>query len=95
MVKLSSYQKLKAESKNKDQVIENLKRDLDAKDQIIDAKNQTIDAKNQTIESKNETVKNQERFIKHLMEHPKEHSLPEEKCRDEEKEHSKSCLGFE
>ncbi len=84
---MTSYQKRKAESKVKDQIIESLKRELlDAKNRELDAKNQADKFKDQIIESKDETIgalRRENAF------------LTEEKSRDEEKEHSKFCLGSE
>ncbi|OOQ30455.1 hypothetical protein B0X58_07850 [Helicobacter pylori] len=87
---MNSYQKRKAELKAKDQIIESLKRELDAKnqadkfkDQIIESKDQTIKSQNQTIKSKDQIIEFQAKFIE---------PSTEEKYRDEEKEHSKSCL---
>ncbi|GAA7137172.1 hypothetical protein ID0302_13250 [Helicobacter pylori] len=107
MKKMSSYRKRKAELKVKDQTIESLNLKLDAKDQIIESKDETIKAKDQTIESKDETIKAKDQTIESKDETikakdqtidfllKKEHSSLEEKYRDEGKEHSKSCLGFE
>ncbi len=97
---MNSYQKRKAESKVKDQIIESLKRELDAKnleldvanrankfkDQIIESKNENIKLKDQIIEFKDRIIELQDKFIEPSI---------EEKYQDEEKEHSKSCLGLE
>ncbi|WP_120895202.1 hypothetical protein [Helicobacter pylori] len=88
MKEMSSYQKRKAELKAKDQIIESLRRESDTKDQIIESKNETIVAQKQTIEVITE-------FKDQVIEFLKGHSSPEESYRDEGKEHSKSCLGFE
>ncbi|MDU9711272.1 hypothetical protein RGC52_05980 [Helicobacter pylori] len=64
------------------------KAELKAKDQIIESKNETIEAQKQTIEVITE-------FKDQVIEFLKGHSSPEESYRDEGKEHSKSCLGFE
>ncbi|NHA55838.1 hypothetical protein [Helicobacter pylori] len=110
----SSYQKRKAESKVKDQIIERLERELNAKDleldaanrankfkdQIIESKDQTIKSQNQTIESKDQTIESKDQTIEskdQVIELQAKLIEPstEEKYQDEEKEHSKSCLGLE
>ncbi len=113
MEKESSYQKRKAELKVKDQTIESLKRELDAKNRELDvanwaneSKDQTIDetlkANNQTIESQKETIGALKETIGALKREADTNkalqlikSSIEERHRDEEKEYSKSCLGFE
>ncbi|WP_120803934.1 hypothetical protein [Helicobacter pylori] len=86
MSKISSYQKLKAQNIA-------LKAELNAKDQIIESKNETLKAKDQTIESQKETIGalKRETDIKDQL----INSSTEERHRDEEKEHSRSCLGLE
>ncbi len=56
MEKESSYQKRKAELKVKDQTIESLKRELDAKNRELDAANWANESKDQIIESKDQTI---------------------------------------
>ncbi|MCQ2718869.1 hypothetical protein JT233_03125 [Helicobacter pylori] len=86
MSKISSYQKLKAQNIA-------LKAELNAKDQIIESKNETLKAKGQTIKSQKETIGalKRETDIKGQL----INSSTEERHRDEEKEHSRSCLGLE
>ncbi|MCQ2886098.1 hypothetical protein JT170_01025 [Helicobacter pylori] len=80
MKKMNGYQKLKAELKEKEQTIAELKRELDkAKDQTIESKNETIDALKRESDVKDQLIE----------------SLTERRYRDERKEYSKSCLGFE
>ncbi|MGT0059485.1 hypothetical protein [Helicobacter pylori] len=83
MSKISSYQKLKAQNIA-------LKAELNAKDQTID---ETLKAEDQTIESQKETIGalKRETDIKDQL----INSSTEERHRDEEKEHSRSCLGLE
>ncbi len=107
MKKPSGYKKQKTEIAELKQVkdlqqqtIESLKRELNAKDLELDAanrankfKDQIIESKDQTIESKNETIGTQRETIGALK---RENAfLTEEKDQDEEKEHSKFCLGLE
>ncbi|WRE23322.1 hypothetical protein KVC47_06550 [Helicobacter pylori] len=92
MKKLSGYQKIKAESKVKDRIIESLKRELDAKNLELDAANRVNKFKDQIIESKDETIgalKRETDTKDQLID-----SLTEERYQDEEKERSKSCLRF-
>ncbi|KNE05186.1 hypothetical protein ACM24_06160 [Helicobacter pylori] len=99
---------LKAELNAKDQIIESKNETLKAKDQTIDetlkAKDQTIDetlkAKDQTIKSQKETIESQKETIGALKRETdiKDQLInfsTEERHRDEEKEHSRSCLGLE
>ncbi len=93
MSKISSYQKLKAQNIA-------LKAELNAKDQIIESKNETLKAKDQTIKSQKETIESQKETIGALKRETdiKDQLInfsTEERHRDEEKEHSRSCLGLE
>ncbi|MFT2746282.1 hypothetical protein [Helicobacter pylori] len=86
MAKTSSYRKRKAESKVKDQIIESLNRELDAKNQANESKDRIIESKNEAIVTQKETIgtlKRENAF------------LTEGRYQDEEKEHSKFCLGLE
>ncbi|GAA7168252.1 hypothetical protein HpBGD53_10790 [Helicobacter pylori] len=93
MSKISSYQKLKAQNIA-------LKAELNVKDQIIESKNETLKAKDQTIKSQKETIESQKETIGALKRETdiKDQLInfsTEERHRDEEKEHSRSCLGLE
>ncbi|WP_120873221.1 hypothetical protein [Helicobacter pylori] len=97
MSKISSYQKLKAQNIA-------LKAELNAKDQIIESKNETLKAKDQTIDetlkAKDQTIESQKETIGALkretdIKDQLINSSTEERHRDEEKEHSRSCLGLE
>ncbi|GAA7266438.1 hypothetical protein [Helicobacter pylori] len=104
MSKISSYQKLKAQNialkaelNVKDQIIESKNETLKAKDQTID---ETLKAKDQTIKSQKETIESQKETIGALKRETdiKDQLInfsTEERHRDEEKEHSRSCLGLE
>ncbi len=100
MKKPSGYRKQKAEIAELKQVkdlqqqtIESLKRELNAKDLELDVANRANKFKDQIIESKNETIGTQRETIGALK---RENAfLTEEKYQDEEKEHSKFCLGLE
>ncbi|GAA7124727.1 hypothetical protein [Helicobacter pylori] len=78
--------KLRAENAELKQVNDLQKRLIESQSETIDALKRGLDAKNQIIELKDQ-------LIEFLLK--KEHSSTEESYRDERKEHSKSCLGFE
>ncbi|NHA86761.1 hypothetical protein EWZ95_07745 [Helicobacter pylori] len=90
---VGDYPKLEAENeelKLKCEKFESEKQELRAENAI---QKQLIDVQQQLIESKNETIdalKRESDMKDRIIE-----ILTEERHRDEEKEHSKSCLGLE
>ncbi|GAA7458820.1 hypothetical protein Yangon222_13690 [Helicobacter pylori] len=78
----------KSESENQKLRIENAdqKQVNDLQQQLIESKNETIDALKRESDARGQ-------LIEFLLK--KEHYSTDESYRDERKEHSKSCLGFE
>ncbi|MGN8365253.1 hypothetical protein KVC51_07330 [Helicobacter pylori] len=95
---MNSYRKLKTKKQElelKCEKLESEKQELRVENatqkQLIESKDETIDVLKQLDESKEETIKAKDQTIEILM----KYSTTEERYRDERKEYSKSCLGFE
>ncbi|AHZ27800.1 hypothetical protein [Helicobacter pylori] len=82
----SKNQELRIENADQKQLIGALKQVNALQQQLIESKNENIKLKDQIIEFKDRIIELQDKFIEPSI---------EEKYQDEEKEHSKSCLGLE